>query len=369
MWLRCWIAVVVALVSLACAPSPAAPPSGAPTAGAAPTAPAPWPPALQAAIDGARQEGTLDLVWGGAVLGGNDGVRQLQDRINQKYGLNLTFNFTLGPAGPVTGARILQEVAADRPSHTDVHAVSVYPEIKEGFQSIDWREYVPGLPEAVMYFDNRGVAWGTLLPGITYNTQLVPPDKAPRSLADLLTPAWKGQYAVPPYVVGRGVYALPEYQGAERWFPFWRQMVAGASGIMRCGESEHILSGEFPLFAVDCGDYEARSRQRLGQPLSHVIPAEGTVIRYWLMGVPLTARHPNAAKVFVSYLLSREGQEFVWETDATDSYRLPGSHIAEIVKSYEARGVVFHEEYALLEKHPELADIERQMLTILEQTR
>jgi ABC-type Fe3+ transport system substrate-binding protein len=86
------------------------------------------------------------------------------------------------------------------------------------------------------------------------------------------------------------------------------------------------------------------------------------------MGVPVTARHPNAAKVFVSYVLSREGQDFVWETDATDAYRIPGSHIAEVVKDYQARGVAFHEEYALLDQHPELADIEREMLAILQQT-
>jgi ABC-type Fe3+ transport system substrate-binding protein len=369
------IAVAGALLLTACAPAGGPQAGSARTSGGATTsaaAPATAPqalPALQALVDGARQEGSLDLVWSESVLGGSEGARKLQELINKQHGLNLTFNFTPGPAGPVTGARILQEVTAGRPSHTDVHVISVYPELKDAFEPVDWREYVPGLTDEVMFFDKRAVAWGTLLPGITYNTQLVSPDRAPRSLADLVTPEWQGKYALPPYVVGRGVYALPEFLGYDQWFPFWRMFVRESGGLMRCGESEHVLSGEFAAFAIDCGDTDARSRQRLGQPLGHVIPAEGSVIRYWLAGVPLTARHPNAAKLFLAYLLSREGQDFVWQADGTDAYRLPGSQIAEVVRAYQARGVKFHEEMVLLEQHPEVLDYEKEMLAILQQSR
>src|SRR5262249_35410195 len=140
-------------------------------------------------------------------------------------------------------------------------------------------------------------------------------------------------------------------------------------GLMRCGESEHVLSGEFAAFAINCGDYDARSRQRLGQPLGHVIPGEGTLIRYWLAGGPITARHPHAAQLFLAYLLSRQGQEFVWQTDGTDSYRLPGSQIADVVRAYQTRGVKFHEEMVLLDQHPEVLDYEKEMLAILQQSR
>ena len=322
---------------------------------------------MQALVDGARREGRLDLVWSQSTLDGSAGARKLQDAINAKYGLNLTFNFTPGPAGPSIGARIVQEVAAGQPSHTDIQAISVYPDIQEAFEAVDWRQYVPGLPEDAMFYGGRGVAWGTLLPGITYNTQLVSADRAPRSLQDFLKPEWKGKVAAPPYVVGRAVYATPEYLDQEPWFDFWRQYSRQVGGLMRCGEAERVLSGEFHAFAIDCGDYEARARQRQGQPLGHVIPAEGAPIRFWLMGVPLTAPHPNAAKLFVTYLLSREGQDFVWQADATDSYRLPGSKIAEVVKTYQDRGVKFHDEHALLAKYPQLLDYEKEMLAILQQ--
>jgi ABC-type Fe3+ transport system substrate-binding protein len=325
------------------------------------------PPALEALIEGARREGSLDLVWSQSTLGGSDGARELQRLINQEYGLSLTFNFTPGPAGPSIASRLLQEVTAGQPAHTDVHAISVYADMKDAFQPIDWREYVPGLPEEVMYFDRRAVAWGTLLPGITYNSALVPPDRVPRSIADLNQPEWKGKVATPPYVVGRSIYALPEYLGYDKWFGMWRDYTKQVGGLIRCGETERLLSGEFLAFAIDCGDYEARVRARQGQPLGHVIPAEGAAIRLWVAGVPITAPHPNAAKLFLAYLLSRPGQDFVWATDGTDSYRIPGSKIREVIAEYEGRGVKFLEELTLQQDHPELLDWEKEMLTILQQ--
>jgi iron(III) transport system substrate-binding protein len=363
------IAVLAVALVLACAPAAPraapAPPAGGTTA--APQGPAAHPPALQALIDGARQEGRLELVWSQSTLRGSAGARTMQDAINQKYGLDLSLNFTPGPAGPSIGARIVQEAAAGQPSHTDVQAISVYPDIFEAFEPVDWRQYVPSLPPEVIHFNGRGVAWGTLVPGITYNSQLVPPDRAPQSLDDLLKPEYRGKVAAPPYVVGRGVYATPDYVGHDRWFTFWRQYTRQVSGLMRCGEADRILSGEFPIFAIDCGGQEARAAQRAGKPLGHVIPAEGAPLRYWIAGVPITAPHPNAAKLFIIHLLSREGQDFAWDAEATDSYRLPGSKIAEVVKSYEDRGVKFIEEQTLLDKYPQIADYEKEMLAILQQ--
>jgi ABC-type Fe3+ transport system substrate-binding protein len=92
-------------------------------------------------------------------------------------------------------------------------------------------------------------------------------------------------------------------------------------------------------------------------------------MRFWIAGIPNTAPHPNAAKLFLVYLMSREGQDFVWEHDATDSYRVAGSKIAEVVKSYEARGVKFLDYFALADLHPEVVQYEKEMLSVLQASR
>src|SRR4051812_38477915 len=94
---------------LACAAPPAAPrqaPANAPDAAprqapanvsdAAGQAAPVHPPALQAVIDAARQEGTLDLVWAEGVVGGREGVSRLAEGLKRRYGLNLDIRFTPG---------------------------------------------------------------------------------------------------------------------------------------------------------------------------------------------------------------------------------------------------------------------------------
>jgi hypothetical protein len=144
-------------------------------------------PALGALIDGARQEGALDLVWSANQFGGTAGAQQLQDLLNRRYGLNLAVSYTSGPAGPTTGTRVVQEVAAGQRSHTDIHLL-VDASIMSAFQPADWRQYEPELPADDIYYGGRAVGLITQLPGITYNRELVPPDRVPRSLQDLLDP-------------------------------------------------------------------------------------------------------------------------------------------------------------------------------------
>src|SRR5215218_9528295 len=79
------VMVGLAVVLAACgaggapAPGPGAPPLGPaaapPKAAAAPSGAA-LPPALQAVVDGARREGSLQLVWSQSTLAGSEGARE-----------------------------------------------------------------------------------------------------------------------------------------------------------------------------------------------------------------------------------------------------------------------------------------------------
>src|SRR5438270_6584879 len=76
---------------------------------------------LQALIDGARQEGALDLVWSEATLNGAAGVDRLIRAVNDYYGLNLTARFTPGPSQPQVASTLVAEFTAGRPATTDVY--------------------------------------------------------------------------------------------------------------------------------------------------------------------------------------------------------------------------------------------------------
>jgi len=320
---------------------------------------------LNQIIDGARKEGSLTLVWSENSLGGAAGARRVQDLINKKYGLNLTVNFTPGPAGPATVAKVVQEVNAGQPSHTDIYLFLDALSAKAA-QPVEWRQLVPELPESAILYDQRSVELLTQLPGIAYNSNLVPGNKVPKSLEDLLDPFWKGKIAAPPYAYTIQFQALPEFMGHDKAISFVQKFSGQLGGLIRCGEDDRLASGEFLAFALDCGEYQTRKSQRRGLPLKEVIPLEGGALKYYTASIPLTAPHPNAAKLFLANLLSKDGQDFIWDVEASDLHKVKGSHMAEVVGQYAQQGVKFLDSFDLEQKHPEVLDYEKEIVSILQ---
>ena len=322
-------------------------------------------PALQKVIEDAKKEGALTLSYGSA-LDGAEGARKLEGLINKKFGVNLKFNYAPAPSGPEMASRIAQEAAAGKPSSTDIFFTSLTGDNAHLFQAIDWREYLPDLPADALKYGNRGVAFTTLLIGITYNTDLIPADKAPKSLKDLLKPEYKGKLAARISTTFMAYLALPDVLGPQGAVDFFREFGARADSQIRCGSWERVSSGEAPIFFPDCGDYEARKAQRLGAPIGHIIPQEAGGMAMWPLGIPNNSAHPSAARLFVTYMLTREGQDFVWNSDGTDYYKIGGSHIAPEIEKYKARGVKFYDQLDVDAQHPELMKIQNEMFGALQ---
>ena len=179
-------------------------------------------------------------------------------------------------------------------------------------------------------------------------------------MADLLKPEWKGKVATPPYEGIEGSYVgLPQVLGKDGMVQFYTAFSKQLGAVMRCGSDDRIASGEVPIFGIDCGDYTARLAQRSGQPLANVYPKEGAGLLFFAQGIPKTAPHPYAARLLVAYLLSKEGQRALWDVMGTDNYRLPGSHMGQVVADAKKKGVKVIEAFGLDVAHPELQDYEK----------
>lgn len=350
------LATVVALSAVvACAsgsggsaaPSSAAPvaPSSAPavTTGVVPAAPR---DDLQSLIAAARQEGQLNLVWSENSFGGAEGVRRWTEGFNRLYGLELATRFTPGPAPAEVATRTIQEYQSNRPSWTDILSLGASPlaSILEAdvLQPSDWTSWAPNVQRAdLVALDGAAVEVSMRTPGITYNTSKFTADTAPKSLADLLKPEYRGRIASTPYASGFDWLATSEFWGEARTMDYVGKLANQVAGLIRCGEMQRVASGEFDVLALDCGGFEAAKAQRRGAPLVSVIPSDLAAITYFYMSVPKNAAHPAAAKLWINYLLSREAQDVLWEFEAHDHYRLPGSHQASAIEQLQARGVQF----------------------------
>jgi ABC-type Fe3+ transport system substrate-binding protein len=347
--------IMLLAVVAACAPAaPAARPTGSASAPAAPAAggttaapaPAQFSPALQALIDGARQEGQLNLIWGDGTMGGTDGVRRITESLNRAYGLNLNVQFTPGPSMANMMTKLTEETAAGRRASTDVmvgygvHMAALTQ--AQGLQPGDWQAWATNVrnPELVGA-NGAAVTFQTSYPGITYNTQRLTGDNVPRSLQDLLKPVYRGRVASTPYGANFDLLATDEVWGEQRTTDFLTRFSEQLAGLIRCNETERLASGEFDVLALDCSQSNALEAKAKGMPIDIVIPTDAVFLIPLYMAVPKTAANPNAAKLWINHVLSREVQDLLAESDSADSHFVEGSKTAKQLEALRAQGVRF----------------------------
>jgi ABC-type Fe3+ transport system substrate-binding protein len=151
-----------------------------------------------------------------------------------------------------------------------------------------------------------------MTPSLFYNTTLVKPQDF-RSYNDLLESRWKGKIGIrDPRVPGGGlaVWAfLVDLKGEE----FIRKLAQQELFVSRNARqlAEALAKGGLALtIGVGFRDFDPFIDS--GLPVKHLPPfKEGNYISggNGIIGIIKGAPHPNAARVFLNWLLSREGQE------------------------------------------------------------
>ena len=165
------------------------------------------------------------------------------------------------------------------------------------------REEFSGRPVSIregMYA--TACAW---LEVIGYNTNLVKPEDAPKSYADLLDPKWQGKL----------VKGHPSYTGAILTTTFVLSRDLGWSYLEKLAQQKvmqvqsagdppkKIMLGERAVMA-DGNDYNLIVFKDQGKPVEAVYPAEGSPLIIVPSGVFKDAPNPNAARLFQSFFFS-----------------------------------------------------------------
>ncbi|HLG70289.1 MAG TPA: ABC transporter substrate-binding protein [Chloroflexota bacterium] len=299
---------------------------------------------LQAMVDGARKEGALNLVWGEGTEGGSKGIEQIAAGFNKAYGLDLKVQFTPGPSMPDMGAKMIQEVQTNRPATSDLYigyAVHMATAVQaNALEPVDWASWAPNIKDPSLVAANGAVVtFETSLDGIGYNTQKLTGSAIPKSLQDLLKPEYKGKLASTPYAANFDYLAMDQMWGEQKTVDFITKFSAQLAGLIRCDEMSRLATGEFEAMALLCSQNNVFQEKAKGSPVDVTMPTDASMLIPLYIGVPKNSAHPNAAKLWVNYLLGREGQDILYKYDFQDAQQVPGSKTAPQLAAMKSAGV------------------------------
>ena len=156
---------------------------------------------------------------------------------------------------------------------------------------------------------------------IGYNTNLVKPEDAPKSYADLLDPKWQGKIvkAHPGYsgAIMTATFVLSRELGWQYFEKLAQQKILQVQSA--ADPPKKLLLGERAVMA-DGNDYNLQLLKDQGKPVEAVYASEGAPLIIVPSGVFKNAPNPNAARLFQSFFLSLEGQQLLVDNFAHRSF-------------------------------------------------
>jgi len=143
---------------------------------------------------------------------------------------------------------------------------------------------------------------------VLYNTKLIPPQNLPKRYEDLLTPFWNNKMILEKDKID-WFTAILHIMGREKGVAYMRDL-AGQNPMLRIGQTlitQLVAAGESSL-QVNSNAVTVNRMKQKGAPIDWIAPGP---LPGLMVGVGLTAQapHPAAARLFVDFLLSKEGQQ------------------------------------------------------------
>jgi iron(III) transport system substrate-binding protein len=312
-WLGIYALAVVLLIG--CQSGPTTAPGSAATGSAAPSASAPS--AAQPAGDpwdqvvaAAKQEGRL-------MVATNPGHRQFMEHaipvFREEYGIEVE---TVYINGRETAERVLAEHGAGQ----------MRIDVAVGGDNNLWDLAPMGVLESFTVPNTAGISdrlREAIGPDNTYypqmlnvyallvNTRVIPPERVPRRIADLADPYYKGKMVVhnPATTGGGNSWMKMVHEVPELGRPFLEKLAQQDLMIVQdpAGVEAVVARGERGI-GVPAGGRALITQE--GAPLRWLVPEEGVAFSIQNLSIPKMAPHPNAARVWVNFGLSKRVQEW-----------------------------------------------------------
>ncbi|MDQ6934344.1 MAG: extracellular solute-binding protein [Actinomycetota bacterium] len=309
------------------------------------------PPAYQELVAAANKEGALNLNWGfsapdsGALLGAF-----------QKAYPGIKVTLTPVQDQPSNTAKLLEEFKAQKPASSDAYLgvpqllVAAGPGQADAMLKVDWATLAPWTKGSET---SDGIALAMLdqVAGFTYNTTQVNDSEVPKTSSDIL--AMKQPVASTPYAAQFNVLGAPEAMGPQGLQDYLKKFKP--AGFIGCGDLSRVASGEFAALWMSCGTNIGDIFAAQGAPLKTAVIKDAAVTYPWYGAVPKNSAHPNAAKVWITWLETQQAQQLLFKQEFADNKRHDGSQTAKQIADFGAQGVKLTvADYDFVKAHPDI---------------
>ncbi len=366
------LSILMALLVTACLP-PSTPvqPTSTPSK---PVEKALWQQDWEKTLAAAKNEGNIVVL----TSFGGEGRDAIARAFKEKYGLGM--EFVVGRSGEIATKVTAERRAGLYLEDTYLAGSSSLMEFRDADyleslkpllllpEVLDPKVWLDGEPR---FIDKEGLMLSHLVEAISgtlINTDLVKPDEI-KSYRDLLNPKWKGKIVVMDPSMGSAgtafFFLLWELMGPD----FTRELAKQDLAITRDGrlQVEWIARGRYAISGTPSADIR-NEFLKAGAPIKIIQPVEGTLSSSSKGVVALLkkAPHPNAAKVFVNWLLTKEGQTVLSQVSGQSSRRLDVSREGLDPATFILPGVkyVLDDTEEAVRKKMELQEVSREVWNI-----
>ena len=179
-----------------------------------------------------------------------------------------------------------------------------------------------GIPPALVDRDGYWTGFSARIRVIAYNTRLITPEEAPRSIFDLADPKWKGQVAMADPRFGSTsfhVAALYAHAGDAKMDDVVRRLQANAVRVVDSNSTvrDLVVRGEVRVGLTDTDDVNVAIEN--GDPIAMVLPDRdglGVPVMPNMVSVIANAPHAVEGRALIDYLLSPDVERMLAQSEA-----------------------------------------------------
>src|ERR1700742_3295355 len=235
-------------------------------------------------------------------------IEQLVIKEFNKRFPEITVEMVRAPGGQLI-TRVKTEAAAgkliaDVVDHSDRALMQPLEDLFQDYAPPNAADYDPAALISPKFWPRATIAWS-----IAYNTELV--KNPPKTWMDLTKPEYDKQIGQVFAQSGGTTWTRIMFERQVLGEDYWAKQAATHPTLYPSGApmADALVRGEIAIGPLLYNVVYQKKKD--GAPIEIFFPPEGSPVNPYASGIPKTAAHPNAAKLFLNWCLSKEGQAFM----------------------------------------------------------